>query len=118
MAQNSFGLDAKAYNIGKAITDSITFEVKRTYPNGTTDVLLRKRIAGIDYADSVHLVVPVISSRDKGLNKITVTIDADNDVSEISENNNSIVKDFFVYEDEATPAYPYNCAIVNVGNQK
>ncbi|MEO8109478.1 MAG: C25 family cysteine peptidase [Ginsengibacter sp.] len=118
VAQNSFVLDAKAYNIGRAVTDSITFEIKRTYPNGTTDVLLRKRIAGIDYADSIHLVVPIISSRDKGLNKITVTIDADNEVGEISESNNSMVKDFFVYEDEATPAYPYNFSIVNVGNQK
>ncbi|MDQ6764186.1 MAG: C25 family cysteine peptidase, partial [Bacteroidota bacterium] len=118
VAQSSFTLDAKAYNIGRAVTDSITFEIKRTYPNGTTDVLIRKRIGGIDYADSVHLVVPIISTRDKGLNKITATIDADNEVSEISESNNSIVKDFFVYEDEATPAYPYNFSIVNAGNQK
>ena len=42
VAQNSFVLDAKAYNIGRAVNDSITFEVKRTYPNGTTDLLLRK----------------------------------------------------------------------------
>ncbi len=118
VAQNSFVLDAKAYNIGRAITDSITFEIKRTYPNGTTNVLLHKRISAINYADSAHLVVPVISARDKGLNKITVTIDADNEVDEMSESNNSIVKDFFVYEDEATPAYPYNFSIVNVDNQK
>ncbi len=118
VAANSFVLDAKVYNIGRAIEDSITFEVKRTYPNGTTDILIRKRISAIKYADSVHLVVPIISSRDKGLNKITVTIDADNEVDEISESNNSIVKDFFIYEDEAKPAYPYDYAIVNVGNQK
>ena len=62
--------------------------------------------------------MPIISTRDKGLNKITVTIDADNEVSELSENNNTITRDVFIYEDEATPAYPYNFAIVNVGNQK
>ncbi len=118
VSQNSFVLEAKAFNIGRATDDSITFEVKRTYPNGTTDILLRKRIPGIRYADSVNLVVPIISSRDKGLNKITITIDADNEVNEISESNNSIVKDFFIYEDEARPAYPYEYAIVNVGNQK
>ncbi|MDQ6903732.1 MAG: hypothetical protein M3139_12050, partial [Bacteroidota bacterium] len=49
---------------------------------------------------------------------ITVTIDADNTVQESSETNNSITKDVFIYEDEATPAYPYNFAIINVANQQ
>ena len=62
--------------------------------------------------------MPIISTSDKGLNKITVTIDADNEVTELSENNNSITKEVFIYEDEATPVYPYNFAIVNVANQK
>lgn len=113
-----FVLDAKTYNIGKAIKDSVTFEVKRTYPNGNTEILLRKRIRGIAYADSIEMKIPIIATRDKGLNKITVTIDADNEVSELSENNNSITKEFYIYEDEARPAYPYNFAIINVSNQK
>ncbi len=118
VAESNFILDAKAYNIGKAISDSITFEVKRTYPNGTSEIILQQRIAGIKYADSIRINVPIISTRDKGLNKITVTIDADDNVSELSENNNSITRDVFIYEDEASPTYPYNFAIVNVGNQK
>ncbi|HEY8658235.1 MAG TPA: C25 family cysteine peptidase [Hanamia sp.] len=113
-----FILDAKTYNIGKAIKDSIIFEVKRTYPNGSTQVLLRKRIRGVAYADSIEMKIPIISTRDKGLNKITVTIDADKEVSELSESNNSITKEFYIYEDEARPAYPYNFAIINVANQK
>ncbi|MEP6928085.1 MAG: C25 family cysteine peptidase [Ginsengibacter sp.] len=118
VSENSFVLEAKAFNIGKAINDSITFEVKRTYPNGSTSIILRKRIAGVKYADSIKILVPIIATRDKGLNKITVTIDADNDVTELSESNNSITRDVFIYEDEANPSYPYNFAIVNVGNQK
>ncbi|MDQ6904489.1 MAG: C25 family cysteine peptidase, partial [Bacteroidota bacterium] len=117
VSANSFTLDAKAYNIGKAVADSITFEVKRTYPNGSTAILLRKRIPGIRYADSISLVIPIISARDKGQNKITITIDADNEVSELSESNNTIVKDFFIYEDEARPVYPAEFAIINIGNQ-
>ena len=118
VSETSFQLQAKAYNIGRAINDSIYFEVKRTYPNGITEVIFRKRIPGIRYADSIQISVPIISTRDKGLNKITVTIDADNEVDELSENNNSITRDVFIYQDEATPVYPYNFAIVNVGNQK
>lgn len=118
IAEKDFVLDAHLYNIGKAINDSITFEVKRIYPNGLTDVLLHKRIKGIYYSDSVKITIPIIGNRDKGLNKIMVTIDADNEVPEMSESNNSFTKEFYIYEDEATPAYPYDFAIINVGNQK
>lgn len=118
VADKDFVLNAKAFNIGKAIDDSITFQIKRTYPDGTTEVVLNKRIKAIYYADSVRIVLPIISTRDKGLNKITVTIDSDNEVSEISESNNSFTKEIFIYEDEATPVFPYDFAIVNVQNQK
>ena len=118
VSDNGFTLEAKAFNIGKAIGDSITFEVKRTYPNGTTEVLLHKRIKGINYADSIKMTLPIISTRDKGLNKITITIDADNEVSELSETNNSFTKEIYIFEDEAKPIYPYDFAIVNSGNQK
>ncbi len=118
ISEKNFDLKATAYNIGKAINDSIIFEVKRTYPNGSTDMILRKKIKAIYYSDSIEISVPIIASRDKGLNKITVTIDADNKVDEMSESNNSITKEFYIYEDEARPAYPTDFSIVTVANQK
>jgi hypothetical protein len=118
VSESSFILEAKAYNIGQAFSDSINFEVKRTYPDGSSEIISRQRIPGIKYADSIKITIPIISTRDKGLNKITVTIDADNDVSELAENNNSITREVYIYEDEARPSYPYNFAIINVGNQK
>lgn len=118
IAQSSFILTAKAFNIGEAINDSINFQVKRTYPSGVSEIIYQKRIPGIRYADSIQITIPIIPTRDKGDNKITVTIDANNEVSELSETNNSITRDVYIYEDEATPAYPYNFAIINVPNQK
>ncbi len=118
ISEKNFDVKASAYNIGRAIDDSIVFEVKRTYPSGNTDVILRKKIKAIYYSDSLEIQVPIISSRDKGLNKITVTIDADNAVNEMSETNNSITKEFYIYQDEARPAYPYDFSIVNAANQK
>jgi hypothetical protein len=100
VSADNFSLKAITYNIGRAINDSVTFEVKRTYPNGSTDILLRKRIVAPYYSDSITISIPIISTRDKGLNKITVTIDAGNEVNEMSESNNSITKEFFIYEDE------------------
>ena len=118
VSENNFKMDATIYNIGKAINDSIIIQVKRTYPNGSSDVLLRKKIKAIYYSDSISLTIPIISTRDKGTNKITVTVDADNQVNELSESNNSVTKEFFIYEDEAKPVYPADFAIINVASQK
>ena len=118
VSEQKFTLNAKVYNMGKAIGDSIYFEVKRTYPSGSVETIYRQRILAPYYADSIMLSVPVVSTNAKGLNKITVTIDADNEVDEMSETNNTFTKEFYIYEDEARPAYPENFAIVNIANQK
>lgn len=108
----------RLYNLGKAVKDSITLEVKHVHPDGTSTVLYRQKMRGIYYSDSVTVPIPVIASKDKGTNKVVITIDADNVVDEMSESNNSITKEFFIYEDEARPAYPYNFSIVNTQGQK
>jgi hypothetical protein len=113
VAETKFTVKAKVMNLGKAPADSIVFEIKRQYPDGSIDILYREKIRGIGYADSVTLKVPIITSRDKGLNKIIVTIDADNVANEISESNNSFTKQFYIYENDARPVYPYAYAIIH-----
>ncbi|HMC86224.1 MAG TPA: C25 family cysteine peptidase, partial [Chitinophagaceae bacterium] len=113
VAETKFSAFIKIYNLGKAIDDSITVDIKRQYPDNSIVTLQRKKIAGIRYADSLTLDVPVVASRDKGLNKLIITVDADNVVTEVTEANNMITKEFFIYEDEARPIYPYNYAILN-----
>ena len=117
-SETSFRVNASIMNIGKAIDRNIVVEIKRTYPNNTTQVIKRDTISGIRYIDSVLLDVPIIPTRDKGLNKITVTVDPDNAVDELFETNNSVTKDVFIYDDDAKPIYPYNFAIVNHQNIK
>ncbi|MBK9937279.1 MAG: hypothetical protein IPP02_02600 [Chitinophagaceae bacterium] len=113
VAETNFKVDAKFMNIGKAINRNIVVEVKRTYPNLTTEVIRRDTIPGIRYIDSLSYTIDIVPTRDKGLNKISICIDADNVVDELYESNNCITKDVFVYEDEARPVYPYTFAIVN-----
>jgi hypothetical protein len=105
-------------NIGKDVNKNIVVEVKRTYPNGTTEVIKRDTIPGIHFIDSLSYTIPIDAIKDKGLNKITITVDADNAVDELYETNNSVTKDIFIFEDEARPVYPYNYAIVNRQNIK
>jgi len=118
VSANKFDVSINMYNIGKAVRDSIMVEVKRQYPDGTMVTLASRKIKGIYYSDSINLVVPVISSRDKGLNKLIVTLDTENAVDEIAEYNNTVTKEFFVYEDEIRPIYPYEHSIVNNPGQK
>ncbi len=118
VADSNFKVNAKMLNMGRAIDKDIVVEVKRTYPNNSTVIIKRDTIPGIRYIDSISLDVPIVATRDKGLNKITITVDADTAVAELYENNNSVTKDVFIYEDEVRPVFPYNFAIVSHQNVK
>ncbi len=113
VAETGFNVKAKFMNLGKAVNKKIVVEVKRTYPNLTTEIIRRDTIPGIRFIDSLSYTIPIIASRDKGLNKISFCIDADNTVDELYETNNCVTKDVFIFEDEARPVYPYTYSIVN-----
>jgi Peptidase family C25 len=118
VADNSFQVAATFYNLGKAVSDSITVLITRKYPDGTTGILLKKRIPGIRFADSIRIQVPIIATRDKGQNYITITINSDNNVAEVTTANNTVTSPIFIYQDELTPVYPYNYAIITTPFQK
>jgi Peptidase family C25 len=116
VADNSFSLNVKMLNIGKAINDSIRVIVKHKLPTDSIMVLYNDKIPAIRYSDSLTFTVPINPITDKGLNKIIVTVDVDDKVAELSEINNTTEKEFFIYEDEIRPVYPYNFSIVNKQN--
>ena len=109
---------ARVFNIGKATGDSVTLLVKRKYANGSDTVLFSKKIQSVRFSDSVSIEVPLLGLRDKGTNEIIVSIDNDNQYDELSETNNTASKSFTIFEDELTPVYPANFAIVNRQNIK
>lgn len=113
VSDNSFKLTAQFVNLGKGVNKDIVVEVKRTYPDLTTAVIERDTINFRSYTDSLVFNIPIIPTRDKGLNRITVTIDADNAVDELYETNNSVTKDVYIIEDEVKPVYPYDYSIVS-----
>jgi len=118
LAESSFKVKAKFMNIGKAVRKDFVVELKRTYPNQTTEVLRRDTIPAPYYADSLTYDLPINALRDKGLSKITVTVDAGNSIDELFETNNTVTKDIYIYEDELRPTYPYNFGIVSNATQK
>ncbi len=116
VANANFKLNVNMLNIGRATNDSIRVIVNRILPNGTTKVLYNAVRLAMKYQDSLVFVIPINPITDKGLNKIIVTLDADNRVAELSETNNTAEQDFFIYENEISPVYPYDFSIVNQQN--
>lgn len=113
VAEPSFSIKAKVLNLGKAVNRNLIIELKRTYPDLSTRVVRRDTIPGIRYADSINYKIDIDPVIDKGANKFTITIDPENNFDELFENNNTITRDVFIYEDDIKPVYPYDLSIVN-----
>jgi hypothetical protein len=112
VADNNFTIKAYYYNLGMAANDSILVTVKWQLPDGTITTLYSKERAGPFEEDSLLLTVPINPTKDKGNNTITVTLNADGKVSELSMSNNSVSKQFFIYDQDVSPVYPAEFAIV------
>jgi hypothetical protein len=119
ISETEFKVKIHHYNLGKAINDSITVEVKRQYPitdlnpGGLTEAVYNKKIKAPLYEDSLELTLQIFPQRDKGINKIIVSVETEQRISEISETNNTVTKEIVIYEDDLRTVYPYNYSIVN-----
>jgi hypothetical protein len=118
VAENTFQVLVKWVNLGKTISKPMVVQITRQFPDNTSRVVYRDTLASTHFEDSVLVDFPIDAVRDKGTNKITVTIDALNEVDEFFESNNSVSKEFVIYSEEARPIYPYTFSIVNQQNVK
>jgi len=118
VSERTFKVNVGFMNIGKAINKNIIVELKRTYPDQTVEVIRRDTIPFSKYSDSLSYTIDIVPTRDRGLNKVTVTVDAGNDVDELYETNNSVTKEVYVIEEDVKPVYPYEYSIVNEQNLK
>ncbi len=116
VANQNFKVDVKMMNIGRAIRDSIRVTIKQKLPNDSIKVLYNRVIPAIMHMDSVSLTVPINPITDKGLNRLLVSLDVDSRVGELSETNNDLTKEFYIFEDELRPITPYDYSIVNQQN--
>ncbi len=116
VADNSFNVKINMKNIGKAVGDSMWISVKRIMPDNSIKVLYDQHVPSIRNEDSLNLTVPILSTSDKGLNKIIVNLDYNNNIEEQFENNNTLTKEFYIFEDELRAVFPYNFSIVNQQN--
>lgn len=116
VADDKFSLKVKWYNIGRAINDSIRISIRRKLPNDSIQIIYNKLVLAPASSDSISIDVPINPVTDKGLNKLFVSLDLENRVTEAYETNNDVTKDFYILEDELRPIIPYNFSIVNKQN--
>ncbi|WP_290711014.1 C25 family cysteine peptidase [Flavihumibacter sp. CACIAM 22H1] len=118
VSDQSFTAKVKYYNIGKAINDSVHVEVKRVNPDGSEQLLYNQKRLAPKMVDSLEFNLPIVATIHKGQGRIVVSLDGLDAIAEMTEENNTASKTFFIYEDEASPAYPYNYSIVSDPAQK
>ena len=113
VAETNFTVKARINNLGKAVNKAVIVELKRTLPDGSSSVFKRDTLSPVRFSDSLLYSIPIDPVKDKGQNKIMISIDPENTIPELNEGNNSIVKDVYIYEDEIRPVYPWEYAIIN-----
>ncbi|MFY8005520.1 MAG: C25 family cysteine peptidase, partial [Chitinophagaceae bacterium] len=113
VADNEFEAKIRIHNIGKAVGDSLQISINRRYPDGTTAPIFFRKIKSVDYVDSISIKLPVNPLRDRGNNALIVSVDADNKYDEISESNNTVTRNFIIFDNELRPIYPYPYAKIN-----
>ncbi|TXH23059.1 MAG: hypothetical protein E6Q95_00985, partial [Chitinophagaceae bacterium] len=112
IADGSFKVKAVIYNLGKAVNGKLKITLKRTTPDLVEKIIQLDTIDAIKNMDSIIYTVPINQLTDGGINKITITIDDNNQYDELFETNNTVTKDVFIVEDGIRPEYPYNYQIV------
>lgn len=116
VADQNFNVTVKVMNLGRAIRDSMRVKIRQKLPNDSIRVLFNQVVPATLNTDSFNLTVAINPVTDKGLNKLLVSVEADNRIDELSETNNELSKDFYIFEDELRPISPYNYSIVNKQN--
>lgn len=114
---NDFDLDLVITNIGKGQEDSINIKLEHELPNGDIVDMGTHRINAPKLNEYLSYNLPLIDNGGTiGLNYINITVDVDDEISEMpagAESNNFERIPFFVVANDIFPVYPYEFSIVS-----
>jgi len=113
-AIDSFDLKVVLYNLGKSSHDSVWVRLKHTQP-GNNNVLFQDsvRVANLLNTDTVTFKIALDDTRDLGLNNYAIKIDSKDEYDELSEDNNEVIYQLYIYSESIIPVYPKEFAIVH-----
>ena len=105
-------------NFGRFTNDSLDVSVRRRFSNGVSSSL-SFRLKSISYKDTLYFDLPQTENFEYfGNNRIEVSVDFQNKESELDENNNIGVIEFFLPSTGILPLFPKNYSIVSSRNIK
>lgn len=88
--------------------------VKRTYNDGTSFTYEFPNFSPVDYIDTVWVSIPNVAGVSAyGLNTFEVSLDYQDNIDEVRENNNSTIFQYFIPTIGVLPLLPYEYAITN-----
>jgi len=118
VTDDSFKVKVLVHNLGRAAKDTFSINFYRKFPGGDSILVYTKTIGPVYALDSLEVKLPVIPNRDKGIGYVTVFVDEENKIQELSETNNVATVAFNITSQEIKPVYPYNYSIVSTGQAK
>lgn len=111
---DSIEVEVLIHNLGMYTKDSVSLLIKHVIPNNTEFVVENKKFAGIANSDTLKFKIPTYGLTGLGQNYLSIELDQEAIIDEMSESNNSIKRYFTIYNDDLVPVYPYEFSIVNM----
>lgn len=127
--QDSLDINLQVLNVGKNIRDSLTLEIVREFPDGTTSTLLDTIPTPAYRSDALSYRFPVGGTNAAGYNRFYIQLDKENAFEELptpeAEFNNELTDDsgnkgiqLYIFDEGIAPIEPRPFAIVNAQSLK
>ncbi|MCS6968591.1 MAG: C25 family cysteine peptidase [Cytophagales bacterium] len=113
---DSFRIGIVVSNFGITDRNPLTVSVRRTYADGSIDVLPIQSFNPVYYQDTLYFTVVNprnAQNRIAGLNRFEIMVDAENRVAELREDNNTAIFEFLFLRGTMIPLAPKEFSIVS-----
>lgn len=112
---DTFQLVINHKNIGMALDTTYKVFVERSLPNGEIEIY-EEIVKTPLYSDVIVIHIPTNNINGLGQNKFYIKIDSDDEIDELSENNNEVTFTAYFTIDDLLPVIPAEYSIVNSPN--
>lgn len=109
---DSFTVNIRLFNIGKAVDSTIEISIERELPGGAVELKTKEVNAPWYYAD-YQFTFPIDRINGVGINRFFIQVDGQEAIQEISEGNNTLTYEALIRSNEAIPVFPYHQSIVD-----
>lgn len=117
-SSDSFAVEVAVRNFGRTSRDSLAVQINRTLGDGTKVTYGPRYFPPVAYQDTLRFVVSsaevaISADQSAGNNQFEVILDEANRVTELNEDNNRAVLEYFVPVSGTVNLLPHNYALVS-----